>query len=80
MMEIKVLGPGCPRCEAVAQNTKAAVKDLDIEATMEKVSDIKDIQRYGILITPGLVIDGEVKSSGKIPEVGEIKAWLKKER
>ncbi len=50
---------------------------MDIEATIEKITDIKEIQAYGILMTPGLVIDGEVKSSGKIPEVAEIKAWLK---
>ncbi len=75
-MEIKVLGPGCPRCGELERRTKNALAELDVAADVEKVSDIKKIMEYGILSTPGLVIDGKVKASGRIPRPEEIKAWI----
>lgn len=75
-MEIKILGPGCPRCHEVEKRTINALAELNVAADVEKVTDIKKIMAYGILSTPGLVINGKVKSSGRIPRVEEIKAWI----
>jgi small redox-active disulfide protein 2 len=75
-MDIKILGPGCPRCGELERRTKNALAELNVAADVEKVSDIKKIMEYGILSTPGLVIDGKVKSSGRIPRPEEIKAWI----
>ena len=76
-MKIIVLGPGCPRCHEVEKRTKTALAELGIAADVEKVSDIKKIMDFNILGTPGLVIDGRVVSSGKIPRLEEIKAWIR---
>jgi len=75
-MKIVILGPGCPRCHEVEKRTKAALAELGIAADVEKVSDIKRIMEFDILSTPGLVIDGKVVSSGKIPRLEEIKGWI----
>ncbi|MEG1930398.1 MAG: thioredoxin family protein [Anaerovorax sp.] len=75
-MIIKVLGTGCTNCKKLEQNTKDAVKALGIHATVEKVEDFKDIASYGVMQTPALVIDGEVKIIGKVAKVDEIKALL----
>jgi small redox-active disulfide protein 2 len=75
-MEIKILGPGCPRCHEVERRTINALAELNLAADVEKVTDIKKIMAYGILLTPGLVINGKVKSSGRIPRPEEIKAWI----
>ncbi|TRZ89819.1 thioredoxin family protein [bacterium] len=75
-MEIKILGPGCPRCHEVERRTINALVELNLAADVEKVTDIKKIMAYGILSTPGLVINGKVKSSGRIPRPEEIKAWI----
>ena len=77
-MEIKVLGPGCPRCKKTEQNVKDAVAETGIDATVEKVTDVMEIAAYGVLGTPCIVIDGEVKSVGKIPNKEEIKTWIEK--
>jgi len=76
-MEIKILGPGCPRCHEVEKRTMNALAELDIAADVEKISDIKKIMEYKIMGTPGLVIDGKVKCSGRIPRPDEIKAWIR---
>ena len=76
-MEIKVLGTGCPKCQEVEKRVKSALDDLNVAADVEKVTDITKIMTYGILATPGLVIDGKVKSSGRIPRVDEIKDWIR---
>lgn len=76
-MKIEILGPGCPKCKKVAELTEQAVKESGIEAEIIKVTDIKEIMNRGVMFTPALVIDGEVKSAGKIPDTGEIKSWLK---
>ncbi|MEI8216080.1 MAG: thioredoxin family protein [Eubacteriales bacterium] len=76
-MIIKILGSGCANCKKLEQNTKDAVKTLGLDATVEKVQDFKDIAKYGVMRTPALVIDEEVKIVGKVATVEEIKALLK---
>jgi small redox-active disulfide protein 2 len=76
-MEIKVLGPGCANCKKLAQSVKDAVDELGVEADVQKVEDIAEIMRYGVMSTPGLVVDGVVKSSGRVLSVSEIKDILK---
>jgi len=75
-MEIRILGPGCPRCLEVEKRTVNVLAKLKIAADVQKVSDIKKIMAYDILSTPGLVINGQVKCSGRIPRLEEIKAWI----
>ena len=75
-MEIKILGPGCPRCGEVEKRVINALADLNIAAAVEKITDIKTMMSFGILATPGLVINGKVKSTGRIPRLEEIKAWI----
>ncbi len=75
-MKIVVLGPGCPRCHEVEKRAKTALAELGIAADVEKISDIRKIMDFNILSTPGLVIDGKVVCSGKIPRLEEIKAWI----
>lgn len=75
-MEIKVLGPGCPKCGQTANLIKEALAEAGVEATVEKVTDVMEIAGYGVFGTPAVVIDGEVKSVGKIPAKDDIKSWL----
>jgi len=77
-MEIKVLGPGCPRCEQTKKNVADAVAQTGADANIEKVTDIMEIAKYGVFGTPAVVIDGEVKCAGKVPKKDEIMAWLGK--
>jgi len=76
-MEIKVLGPGCPRCQQTEKIVKEAVAEAGVDAQIEKISDTMKIAGYGVFGTPAVVIDGEVKSVGKIPDKEEVKGWLK---
>jgi small redox-active disulfide protein 2 len=78
MMEIKILGPGCAKCHQVEKIVKEAVAETGATADIEHVTDFKRIAEYGVFSTPSVVVDGEVKSVGKIPKKDEIKAWLKK--
>lgn len=78
-MEIKVLGPGCPRCEQTKKNVADAVAETGVDAKVEKVTHVMEIAKYGVFGTPAVVVDGEVKSVGKVPPVEEIKEWLKKQ-
>ena len=75
-MEIKILGPGCPRCGEVEKLVKNALAELKVAADVEKIADIKKMMSFGILSTPGLVINGKVKCAGRIPRLEEIKAWI----
>jgi small redox-active disulfide protein 2 len=76
-MEIKVLGPGCPKCGKVAERVRDSLAALGIAAEVEKVTDIRRMISYGITATPGLVIDGQVKSAGRVPRVEDIKLWIR---
>ncbi|MDD5475076.1 MAG: thioredoxin family protein [Syntrophales bacterium] len=77
-MNIKVLGPGCKKCQAVEAAVREAVAETGVDATVEKVTGAMDIASYGVFGTPAVVVDGEVKSVGKIPVKDEIASWLKK--
>ncbi len=76
-MDIKVLGPGCPKCQQTEKVVRDAVVESGIEASVEKVADVLEIAGYGVFGTPAVVIDGEVKSVGKIPKREEVLAWIK---
>jgi small redox-active disulfide protein 2 len=76
IMKIKVLGPGCVRCQQVEKTAGEVVKELGIDATVEEVKDIKQIMGYAILSTPGLVINEEVVMSGRIPSKSEVTQWV----
>ena len=75
-MEIKILGPGCARCQQLEKLVRQVVAEAGVAADIEKVTDIKAIASYGVFTTPGLVVDGTVKSVGKIPRKEEIRDWL----
>ena len=79
MKKIKVLGPGCPKCNQLAEDVVKAAMELDIKYDFEKVSDMRDIMQYGIMMTPALVVDGVVKVSGKVPSISELKKMLQEE-
>ena len=77
MINIKVLGSGCANCKRLEQIARKAAEDLGVEAEIEKVTNYNDIMKYPILSTPGLVINEELVSSGRIPSQEEITDWLK---
>ena len=76
MKKIQILGTGCPKCKKAFQNAEQAVKELGVDAELEKVENLKDIIEFGVMVTPALVIDGEVKASGKLPSVEDIKGYI----
>ena len=78
-MKIEVLGPGCANCKKLEQDVNAALAELEIEAEVVKVTDLNEISSYGVLMTPGLVINGKVYSSGKIPVMATLKKWIEEE-
>ncbi len=76
MKKILVLGPGCARCETLAKLACQAADQLGVEYTIDKISDIKQFSSYGLMMTPGLVVDGQLKFQGKVPSLDEIKTLL----
>jgi len=76
-MKIQILGTGCPKCKQLEANARAAVASKGVEADIEKVTDIDQIMEMGVMMTPALVIDGEVRSVGKVLTVDQIAAQLK---
>lgn len=76
MMEIKILGTGGPKCGEAEEHAKAAVAELGVEAVIEMITDSKLIMSYGVMMTPGIVINERLRSSGRIPLVEDIKAWI----
>ncbi|HUT66394.1 MAG TPA: thioredoxin family protein [Spirochaetota bacterium] len=72
-MVIKILGTGCPKCKKLEANAKEALKAEGVTATVEKVTDLNDIMSYNVVMTPGLVVDEEVKASGKVLSVEQIR-------
>ncbi|MDA8220064.1 MAG: thioredoxin family protein [Dehalococcoidales bacterium] len=75
-MVIKILGSGCANCRRLEALAREVVGELGVAAEVEKVTDFRKIVSYGILATPGLVVDGEVKSAGRIPNKAELASWL----
>jgi small redox-active disulfide protein 2 len=76
MKKIQILGPGCPKCKKLAENAEAAAKALGIEYQLEKVTDINEIMKFGVMMTPALVIDGQVKAVGKTLSSEEIEKMM----
>ena len=76
MKKIQILGTGCPKCKKLTENAEAAAKALGIECAIEKVTDINEIMKFGVMITPALAVDGKVKVVGKVPTPEEIKKML----
>ena len=75
-MKIEILGPGCPNCAKLAKNAELAARELGIDYEIEKITDMNQVMASGIMMTPALVVDGEVKSSGKVATAEEIKKML----
>lgn len=76
-MKIEVLGSGCAKCKKLFEAAKKAVKDSGVKAELVKVEDMEKIIGYGVMSTPALVIDGVVKSAGRLPQPAEISGWIK---
>ena len=76
MLKIQILGTGCPKCKKLAENAESAVKLLGGDFEIEKITDIKDIISFGVMTTPALAIDGQIKTAGRVPSVEEIKKIL----
>ena len=76
MKKIQILGTGCPKCKKLAENAEEAAKDLGIEYEVEKVTDINESMGFGVMVTPALAINGEVKVAGKVPSLDDIKGML----
>lgn len=76
MKKIQILGTGCPKCKKLVENAEAAAEDSGIEYKIEKVTDINDIMSFGVMMTPALVVDGDVKTVGNVPSPNEIKKML----
>ncbi|MFP4664874.1 MAG: thioredoxin family protein [Bacteroidales bacterium] len=79
-MDIKILGTGCPKCKQLEKKTKDAIDELGMDASIEKVEDIMKIMEYGVMSTPGLVIDGDVVFSGRLPSTKELNEILTKKQ
>lgn len=78
-MDIKVLGPGCPKCRQTEEVVKNVLQETGVAADVEKVTGTMDIAGYGVFGTPAVVVDGEVKSVGKIPSKEDVKTWIQKD-
>ena len=76
MKKIQVLGTGCAKCKALMEHAEKAAKELGLDCTIEKVADLKEIMKFGVMVTPAFVVDGKVKVVGKVPDLKEIKAML----
>ena len=76
MKEIKVLGTGCPKCKKLEEVTRLVAEDMKIEFNLEKVTDLNEIMDFGVMMTPALVVDGELKVAGKIPAIKDLKTML----
>lgn len=75
-MKIEILGTGCPKCNMLTENARAAATKLGVDAEIAKVTDIMEITRRGVMMTPALVVDGQVRTSGRVPSVEEIERML----
>ncbi len=77
MKKLQILGPGCPKCQKLAETVEAAAQELGIEYDIEKVKEITKIVEFGVMVTPALVVDGKVKVVGKIPSIQEAKELIR---
>ena len=77
-MEIKVLGPGCAKCNKTEKLVQEVIKETGVDATVEKVTDMMQIASYGVLGTPSVIVDGQVKCTGKVPKKADVLSWLEK--
>ncbi|MEJ2647407.1 MAG: thioredoxin family protein [Sedimentisphaerales bacterium] len=77
MRKIQILGTGCPKCKKLAENAQEATEGIEGEFEIQKVTEINEIMKYGVMMTPALAIDGQVKVTGKVPSPDEIKEMLK---
>lgn len=75
-MKVQILGTGCPKCKQLTANAEQAIKNAGIEAEIEKITDLQEIMKFGVMMTPGLAVDGKVKSAGKLLSPKEIEAIL----
>lgn len=80
MKKIQILGPGCPKCKKLSEESEKAARELGLEYEIDKVTDIKEIMKFGVFTTPALAVDGKVKSVGKILDAKQIKDILEKEK
>lgn len=76
MKDIAILGTGCPKCHKLEEETRRAVAELSLDCEIRKVTAVADIMKYGVMMTPALVVDGQVKTVGKVPSVAEIKKLI----
>ena len=76
MKDIKVLGPGCPKCQELLERTEKAIAEIGLDCTVEKITDIQQITDYGVMMTPALVVDGKVRVTGKVPSLDDLKKLL----
>jgi small redox-active disulfide protein 2 len=72
MRKLIVLGPGCARCDRLADTVRQAADELGLDYELEKITDVREFPRYGVMLTPGLVVDGQLKSQGKVPSLDEV--------
>jgi small redox-active disulfide protein 2 len=79
-MKIEILGPGCNRCIATEENVRKALESLGLQAEVVHVSDPREFARRGVMFSPAVIIDGQLKASGRIPDVDQIRSWLELER
>ena len=79
-MKIQILGTGCPKCRMLEEHARQAVKELGVSAEVEKVTDIEEIMRFGVMMTPALAINGSVKAAGRVLTKDQIAEFIKKER
>jgi small redox-active disulfide protein 2 len=79
-MDIKILGTGCAKCRLLEESVRQAVDEMGLDATVEKVSELTEIMVYGIMSTPGLVVDGQVRLTGRLPKLDELKSILESAR
>ena len=75
-MKVQILGTGCPKCETLAKNARAAIQEMGLDCDLDKVTDINEIMKFGVMMTPALAVDGQVKVVGKVASPDEIKKFL----
>jgi small redox-active disulfide protein 2 len=79
MKKLLILGTGCAKCDKLVERTREAADDLDLDYELAKVGELNEIMKYGVMVTPALVVDDEVKCTGRVPEVDELRALLAQE-